>query len=147
MAERIDPYRNFRFKVKIDGISIAAFADVTVSDSTTEAIEYREGTDLPTGTKQLSGLTKYGNITLKRGITDKSMELYKWRKQIEDTGAKKARKNISIILVDEAGEEKSQWDIVEAWPTKYDPAELSAKGNDVFVETFELVHEGIKRTK
>jgi phage tail-like protein len=146
MADRIDPYRNFRFKVKIDGINIAAFADVTVADSTTEAIEYREGTDLPTGSKQLSGLTKYGSITLKRGITD-SMDLYKWRKQVEDTGAQGARKNISIILVDEAGAEKSQWDIVAAWPTKYTPGELSAKGNDVFVETFELVHEGIKRTK
>ncbi len=146
MAGRIDPYRNFRFKVKIDGINIAAFADVTVADSTTEVIEYREGTDLPTGSKQLSGLTKYGNITLKRGLTD-SMDLYKWRKQVEDTGAQGARKNISIILVDEAGAEKSQWDIVSAWPTKYTPGELSAKGNDVFIETFELVHEGIKRTK
>jgi len=146
MADRIDPYRNFRFKIKIDGINIASFSDVTVADSTTEAIEYREGTDLPTGTKQLSGLTKYGNITLKRGITD-SMDLYKWRKKVEDTGAQGARKNISIILVDEAGTEKSQWDIVSAWPTKYTPNELSAKANDVFIETFELVHEGIKRVK
>lgn len=146
MAERIDPYRNFRFKVKIDGINVASFADATISDSTTDVVEYREGADLPTGTKKLSGLTKFGNITLKRGITD-SMDLYNWRKKVEDTGAKGARKNISIILIDEAGADKSEWNIVEAWPTKYTPSDLSGKGNDVVIETFELAHEGLKRVK
>lgn len=142
---RIDPYRNFRFKIEIDGIQTASFAEATVPESTTDPVEYREGTDLPSQRK-LSGLTKYGNITLKKGLTD-SMELYQWRKLVEQSGAKKARKNISIVLIDEDGTDKARWDIVEAWPTKYDPSDLSAKGNEVLVEVLEIVHEGIKRTK
>ncbi len=144
-AARNDPYRNFRFKVEIDGIKIASFAEATIPDTTTDSVDYREGTDLPYQRK-LSGLTKYGNITLKKGLTD-SMELYKWRKQVEDSGAIKARKSISLTLIDEEGNDKSRWDIIEAWPTKYTPSGFDAKGNAVVIESFELVHEGIKRTK
>jgi phage tail-like protein len=142
---RTDPYRNFRFKVEIDGIQTASFAEATIPDTTTDSVDYREGTDLPFQ-KKLSGLTKYGNITLKKGLTD-SVELYQWRKSVEDSGAAKARKNISLVLIDEEGNDKARWDIMEAWPTKYSPSGFSAKANEVVIETLELVHEGIKRTK
>jgi len=144
-GERNDPYRNFRFRVEIDGIQIAGFAEATIPDSTTDVTDYREGTDLPFQRK-LSGLTKYGNITLKRGLTD-SMDLYNWKKLVEDSGAITARKNISLILIDEEGNDKTQWDINEAWPTKYDSSDFSAKANDVVIESFEIVHEGVKRIK
>ncbi len=145
MGERNDPYRNFRFKIEIDGITTAAFADATVPDSTTDSVDYREGTD-PTHQKKLSGLTKYGNVTLKKGITD-SMELYDWKRLVELKGAdtKGARKNVSLIHVDEEGSDKARWNIVLAWPTKYDPSDFSAKGNEVMIETLELVNEGVER--
>lgn len=143
MADRTDPYRNFRFKVELDGIKTAAFSEATVPDSSTDAVDYREGTD-PTHQRKLSGLTKYGNITLKKGITD-NLDLYDWRKSVEQTGAKGARKNMSLILIDEEGNDKARWNVVEAWPTKYDPSDFSAKGNEVLIETLEIVHEGITR--
>ncbi len=52
---------------------------------------------------------------------------------------------MSITLVDEAGGDKARWDIVRAWPSKYDPPDFSAKGNEVAIETLEIVHEGFKR--
>jgi len=142
---RQDPYRQFRFRVEIDGITQAGFNECSFADTTTEVADYREG-DEPPVSRKLSGLTKYGNITLKWGITD-SMDLYNWRQQVMDTGAEGARKNVSIILIDEAGADKARWDIVRAWPTKYDPPDFSAKGNEVAIETLEIVHEGFKRVK
>lgn len=142
-GERNDPYRGFRFRVEIDGISTAGFQDATIPDSTTDPVDYREGTDATTPRK-LSGQTKYGNISLKKGLTD-SMELYDWRKQVEQTGAAKARKNISLILIDEEGNDKARWDIREAWPTKYDVSDFSAKGNDVLIESLDIIHEGFDR--
>ncbi len=142
-GQRKDPFRNFRFRVEIDGITQAGFSECTVGDITTDPIEYREGTDSTT-VRKLSGLTKYANVTLKWGITD-SMDIYNWRKQVIDTGADGARKNVSVILVDEAGNDKARWNIVQAWPTKYDSPDFTAKGNDVAVETLEIVHEGIQR--
>lgn len=144
-GERKDPYRQFRFRVEIDGISQAGFSECTFADTTTDPVEYREGNEPPVFRK-LSGLTKYGNITLKWGITD-SMDLYNWRQQVIDAGALNNRKGIVITLIDEAGNDKSQWNIVEAWPSKYDPVDFSAKGNEVAIETLEIVHEGFKRIK
>ncbi len=142
-GKRNDPYRNFRFRVEIDGLVTAGFADATIPDSTTDSVDYREGTDITTSRK-LSGLTKYGTISLKKGLTD-SLDLYKWRQQVEQSGASKARKNLSLILIDEEGNDKARWDVVEAWPTKYDSSDFSAKGNDVMIESLDLIHEGVTR--
>ncbi len=142
---KTDPYRQFRFRVEIDGITQAGFSECSFADTTTDPVEYREG-DEPPVQRKLSALTKYGNITLKWGITD-SMDLYNWRQQIVDTGAQGARKNMSIILHSEDDTPKCRWDLVRAWPTKYDPPDFSAKGNEVAIETLEIVHEGFKRMK
>jgi phage tail-like protein len=145
MADRNDPYRNFRFRVELEKVQVAGFAEASIPDSTTDPVDYREGTDLP-HQRKLSGLNKFGNITLKTGLTD-SMALYEWRKSVEDKGAIGARQSISLILIDEEGNDKSRWDIVNAWPTKYSPSGFNAKNNEVVIETLEIVHEGIKRTK
>lgn len=142
---RDDPYRNFRFKVEIDGISVASFAEASIPDSTTDPVEYREGMDSPYSRK-LSGPTKYGNLTLKKGLTD-SMDLYNWRKLVEESGAIKARKSISLILLDEEGKDKARWNIFEAWPTKYSATAFDAKANAVVIESIDLALEKITRTK
>jgi phage tail-like protein len=145
MADRNDPYRQFRFHINIEGITQAGFSECTFADTTTDPVEYREGTD-PTHFRKLSGLTKYGNITLKWGLTD-SMDLYNWRKAVIDKGALGNRKQVTIILVDEEGSDKAKWLVNEAWPSKYDPTDFSAKGNEVAIETLELVHEHFERLK
>jgi phage tail-like protein len=140
---RNDPYRNFRFRVEIDGITQAGFNECSFGDSSTEAVEYREGTD-PTYSRKLSGQTKYGNITLKWGLTD-SMDLYDWYKSVVEVGALSNRKSMSIILQDEEGEDKARWDLVECWPIKYDPTDFNAKDNNVAIETLDIVTENYKR--
>lgn len=142
---RKDPYRNFRFRVEIDGIAQASFADATIPDSSTAPIDYREGTD-PVHSRKLAGMTTYGNVTLKWGLTD-SMDLYNWRKQVIDKGALGARKNLSLVLIDEAGDDKARWNVMEAWPTKYDTSDFSAKGGEVMIETLDLVCEEVVRVQ
>ena len=70
---RNDPLRNFRFRLEIDGITPAGFSEASGFDVSIDAIDYREGNE-PTHVRKLPGLTKYGNVTLKWGITD-SMHL------------------------------------------------------------------------
>lgn len=142
---RNDPIRNMRFRVEVDQITQAFFSEVMIAETTNEAIDYREGTD-PTHVRKLPGLTKYGNITLKWGVTD-STELYDWHKKIMTGGIKDGRKTVKIILIDESGADKTSYLVSEAWPTKYDPSDLNGKGNEVFIELMELVNEGIERTK
>ncbi|HEV7473312.1 MAG TPA: phage tail protein [Pyrinomonadaceae bacterium] len=138
---RIDPYRNFSFRVEIDGITQAGFSECTGFSANTDPIEYREGGYDKT-VRKLPGLTKYSNITLKWGLTD-SMELCNWYQDV--VKGKIERKSGSIILIDLEGNDKSRWNFFEAWPTKYDPVDLNAKGTDVAIETLELVTEKLER--
>jgi phage tail-like protein len=140
---REDPYRNFKFRVEIDGIAAAHFSEVMIGETTTEAIDYREGTE-PNHVRKLTGLTKFGNITLKRGVTDNQV-IWQWHKDILDGKIGNSRKTIAITVIDEAGSDKARFVVSEAWPTKYDPSDLNAKGNEVFIELLELVNEGIER--
>lgn len=142
---RQDPLRNFRFRLEIDGIASAGFSEVAIGPTTTELIEYREGTD-PTHVRKLPGLTKYGNVTLKRGVTN-SLDLVNWHRQIVDGQIANNRKNVAIIVQDEAGNDKARYEITDAWPVKYDPGDLNGTGHDVFIETLELVNEGIQRVQ
>lgn len=143
--ERKDPYKNFRFLLEIDDIVQAGFSEATIPDSTQDPIEYREGNEPPTARK-LPGLIKYGNVTLKWGITD-SLDLYNWRILVEQGKMKDARRNMAIILLDEEGNSAARWEFNEAWPSKYDAPDLNAKGTDIGIETLEIVHEGMKRAK
>jgi phage tail-like protein len=142
-GQRNDPYRNFRYRVEIDGIQQAGFSEATVPDSTVEVVEYREGTEPnPATPRKLTGVVKYGNLSLKWGITD-SMDLYNWHKDVMMGTVE--RKNISVIVIDEEGNDQSRWNFIQAWPTKYDAPDLTAKGSDVSIETLEIVHEGMER--
>ena len=142
-GSRIDPYRSFNFMVEIDGIVQAGFQEVSGLDVSTDPVDYREGTD-PNHLRKLSGLNKYSPITLKRGITD-SMYLYDWYKQLIAGNVK--RVPVAISVLDEMGNEKARFEISNAWPSKYDPMDLNAKGNDVSIETLELTNEGVVRVK
>lgn len=143
MADRIDPYRGMRFLLEIDKISQAGFREATIPDTTQDPIEYREGNELPT-VRKIPGLIKYGNLSLKWGITD-SMDLYNWRKLVEDGKMKDARRNVAVVILDEEGKNKARWEFTQAWPTKYDAPDLNATGNDIAIETLEIAHEGMKR--
>ena len=140
---RHDPYRNFRFRLEIDGIQRAGFSEVSGLQSEVSPVEYREGTD-PTHVRKLTGLTMYGNITLKWGVTD-SLELYEWHRQIINGDI--SRRTIAIILSDEAGNDTARWEIHEAWPSTYSASDLHAKGNEVAIEILEICHEGVSRVR
>ena len=144
-GKRKDPYQNFRFLVEIDGITQAGFREVTIPDTAQDPIEYREGNEAIT-VRKLPGLIKYGNVTLKWGITD-SLDLYNWRKDVEDGKIKDARKNMAVVVLDDEAKPVTRWEFSQAWPTKYDAPDLNATGNEIAIETLEIAHEGMKRTQ
>lgn len=134
-----DPYRGFKFRVVIDGIDEAGFRECTGLDTSTDPVDYREGTD-PNHVRKLPGLNKYAPITLKRGITD-SLALWNWRQSVLD--GKAELKNVSIILMNEVGDTKWTWNLRNAWPSKWTGPGFNATSNEVAIETLEIVHEEV----
>ncbi len=137
----IDPLASFNFKLEIAGITVAGFSECTGLNTEQNVIDYREGPESITPRK-LPGLTKFGNITLKRGISlDKT--IFSWRKTVSDGDIE--RKNISIVLQNEKHDEVVRWNVVNAWPSKYMAPDLKATANEVAIEAVELTHEGLER--
>ena len=65
-AQRFDPYKNFKFRVKWDGHYVAGISKISALRRTTEVVEHREGGD-PSMSRKSPGLTKFDAITLERG--------------------------------------------------------------------------------
>ncbi len=140
---RKDPLGNFRFRVEIDGLAVAGFSHVVIGATTIDTIDYREGTD-PSRVRKLPGLTRYGNVTLTRGVTD-SLEFANWQRTVIQGDIGSGRRGIAIVVQDETGADAARFLVSNAWPVGYVPGDLIAKGNDVFIELLELANEGIER--
>ena len=142
MARRAtDPFASFNFKLEIEGITVAGFSEVTGLNQESNVIDYREGQE-PITPRKLPGLNKFGNITLKRGISP-DLSVYNWRKTVTDGDIE--RRNASIVLHNEKHEEVVRWNLVNAWISKYVGPDLKANANEVAIESVELTHEGVER--
>lgn len=139
-GDRRDPYRSFNFQLEIDGVPLGAFSEASGLTADGDSVDYREGTDKRNHVRKLMGLRKSSNITLKRGYTqDKS--LWQWYGNIVNGQAD--RRNVTIVLLNEAREPVLRWHAENAWPNKIEGPSLKASGNEVAMESVELVHEGL----
>ena len=137
-AQRIDPYKGFRFRVEIDGIQQAGFTECSGLGSEIHVVEYREGTEPNLTVRKVPGKVTYPDIVLKWGVTD-SRELYNWHLAVINGNLQ--RKNGSIILLDDQGQEKLRWNFFDAWPSKWEGPTLNASSSDVAIETLTLTCE------
>lgn len=137
---RNDPYRSFNFKVEANGALLGMFSEVSGLTADGDAVDYREGTDIPMNVRKLVGLRKYTNITLKRGYTQ-NYDLWNWYKNIMNGVAD--RRNLTITLLNEARAPVLAWNIEAAWLNKIEGPAMKASGNEVAIESVELAHEGI----
>jgi len=142
--DRKDPYQTYNFAVEIDGLTRAGFKTCAGLDSTTTATKYREGTDASLASRQLPGLLSFSNVTLGRGITD-DRGLWEWRQSVAKGSLQ--RKNMSIVLRDDQGNEKIRWNIRNCWPTKWSGPSFDAGAESIAIETLEIAHEGIEVQK
>lgn len=137
---RVDPFRNFNFRLEIDNLPVAAFSEAGGLTSDGDVVDYRTGVDIPLTPRKLPGQRRYGPVTLKRGVVQDS-SLWDWYRAISN--GDKDRRNGSVILMDEARNDVLRWNFENAWPNKIEGPALNALGNDVAVESVELIVEDI----
>ncbi|HIU44203.1 MAG TPA: phage tail protein [Candidatus Ventrousia excrementavium] len=137
------PYRNFRFRLEIDGLDAGSFSEVSGFDATMDVVEYRAGDDPAITPTKLPGLIKYGNITLKWGSSE-TMVLYDWL--IDITEGTIEKKTVTLTALDEEGSPAASWRCINAWPVKYTAPDFNGTSSEIAVETIELAHEGLTRT-
>lgn len=137
------PYRNFRYRVEIDGLDAGGFSEVSGFDAAFDVVEYRQGDDPAITPRKLPGLIKYGNITLKWGACE-NMVLYNWLMDINAGTIE--QKTLTITSLTEDGSPAASWRVINAWPIKYTAPDFNATASEVAIESIEMVHEGLTRT-
>src|SRR5215813_13167662 len=140
-GDRTEPLVAFRFKVEIDNIIEAGFAECSGLQVETELQEVREGGENAFWHKLPKG-SKHVNLTLKRGITDSEV-LWNWHKDV--VNGKVQRKMVCVVLLDSRGQETWRWSLKDAFPVKWLGPELKADSNTVAIESLELAHHGLSK--
>ena len=135
------PLPKFHFSVDIGDMKDLAFQEVTGLETETQIIEYRAGNSKQFSTVKMPGISKVGNVTLKKGIFVKDNKFSDWYSSISMNLIK--RVPVVIKLLDEKGNPTMVWTLQNAWPTKVSGTDLKADGNEVAVETLEIAHEGL----
>jgi phage tail-like protein len=135
------PMPKFRFEVDFGTeLTKVAFQEVSGMDVENQIIEYRSTNSPLFSTEKMPGITKYGNITMKRGgIFVNDNTFWDWHQEVVMNTIK--RRTVVIKLLDESGAITMQWTLNNAWPTKITSTDLKSDGNEVAVDTIEIAHE------
>lgn len=144
---RTRPYAQFNFLVDLgtgDTASVqAGFQECSAIGMSVDVVEYRNGNDRESGTRKLTGLARYDDVTLKRGVIG-SLDLYQWLAQIRD-GDAQALRTVTVQLMSEDHSQVVQtWKLVRARIIKHVSGPLDAKCSDVAIEEITLAYERLE---
>jgi phage tail-like protein len=155
-ATRVDPYKNFKFRVKWDGAYVAGISKVSMLKRTTEVVKHRHGGDASTSHKS-PGRNEYEAITLERGVThDLAFEQWAalvWNYQNaqaqnadKEVSLANFRKDLIIDLFNEAGQKVISYHVHRCWVSEYQAfPDLDANANAVAIQHIKLENEGWER--
>lgn len=142
---REDPLVGFHFAVEIQGAVSGYFTECSGLGSEHEVIEHKvvneKGVEV---VLKIPGRLKWENIVLKRGITS-SMDIWTWRKMVEDGKINESRKSGSVVMYDQSLAEVARWNFENAWPVKVTGPTPKSDGNEIGMEELTIAHEGIQR--
>jgi phage tail-like protein len=151
-AQRFDPYKNFKFRVKWDGRYVAGISKVGALKRSTELVEHREGGD-PSTSRKSPGRNKFEAITLDRGVTHDT-EFEKWANKVWNYGAglgkevslKDFRKDLIIEVYNEAGQLALAYKVFRCWVSEFQALpDLDANANAIAIQHIKLENEGWER--
>ena len=151
-AQRFDPYKNFKFRIKWDNQYVAGVSKVGGLKKTTEVVKHREGGD-PSSSRKSPGRTEYDAITLERGVTH-DVNFEQWANKVWNYGSalgsevslKDFRKEVRIEMYNEAGQLAIAYNVHRCWVSEYQSfPDLDANANAVAIQHIKLENEGWER--
>ena len=142
-AKDPDPAPVFKFWVELEDIVVAEFKECSGLRVEREVKQHQEG-GVNDYVHILPGRIKHSNITLKYGVTDAEnlTKLWKWfEKGLYD--GRVERTNVSILLRDVGGDIVRRWNLINAYPVKWEGPQFNTESSQVAIETLELAHHGL----
>ncbi len=147
---RIDPYKNFKFRVKWDGQVVAGVSKVGALKRTTEVVSHREGGDVSTP-RHSPASSKFEPIMFERGISF-APEFQEWANLVynhQGDGAVSLanfRKDLTIELLNLQGTVVRAYNVFRCWVSEFTAQpELDANANAIAFESITVQNEGFER--
>ncbi len=140
-----NPLVSFNFAIEMQEKVAGFFTEVSGLGSETEVTEHQVmGVKGQQIIMQVPGRLKWEAIVLKRGITS-NMDIWDWRRQVEEGKVEEARRNGSIVMYDQTGNEVARWNFERGWPSKVTGPQPKADSGDIGIEELTINHEYILR--
>jgi phage tail-like protein len=139
--DNIWPQPKYYFMVDWGSTKNIPFQEVSGLNMEGEAMEYRHGNNPVFSLINMPGKVKNSNITLKKGVFVNDNRFWDWYNKIKLNTIE--RQNVVIKLLDEGGNPAMIWTLNNAWPTKISSIDLNSDGNQVAVESIEIIYEGL----
>lgn len=152
-STRRDPFRNFNFRIVMDGNEVAACRKMSALDATVNTVKFRAGNDKSTVDEALPGRVEFQPVTFEAGLTN-DLNFETWARQLvhheekpERLADPEFRKELEVHVYDiDNTTIVRKYVLHRAWVSKYTAmSDLAGDGNDVIVETLEVTHEGYER--
>jgi phage tail-like protein len=151
-AQRFDPYKNFKFRLKWDNQYVAGVSKCSGLTRTTQVIKHRDGAD-PSTPYLSPGQSEFHPITLERGVTH-DLAFEAWAAKVWQVGAglgaevslANFRKDLILEFYNEAGQLAIAYKIYRAWVSEYLALpDLDANANAVAIQHIVLQNQGFER--
>ena len=123
MADPNYPLPRFHFRVTFDSTVINC-SEVTGLNTELDVIEYRYGASVLFSTQKMSGLRKFGDIVIKKGVIASDQAYWDWYNSVEMNTP--LRKTVTIELLDETHSPIMTWALTNAWPKKVENPDLKS---------------------
>ena len=149
-AHRLDPYKNYKFRIIWDGRPVLGVSKVGALKRTTQVVNYRSGGENSTDHKS-PGRTTYDGLTMERGITH-DPEFEKWANLVHPYSGDTAmdlvnyKKELTLEVMNEKGHVAKRYFLHNCWVSEFTALpDLDANANAVAIENIKIELEGWER--
>jgi phage tail-like protein len=141
------PYAQFNFLVDLgtgvtDGPQ-AGFQECSAIGMSVDVVEYRNGNDKENAVRKLTGLARYPDVILRRGVIG-SLDLYQWLNDIRNGDANALRTVTVQLQNEEHSAVVQEWKLVRARIIKHTSGPSNALCSDVAMEELTLAYERLE---
>lgn len=149
-AHRVDPYKNYKFRVILDNKTVLGVTKVGSLKRTTEVVTHRSGGDDSHETKS-PGKTTFDAITMERGITH-DREFERWANMVHQYNGDASmdlvnyKKDLILEHLNEKGQVAFRYFLRNCWVSEFTSSpEFDASANAIAVESLKIEVEGWER--
>jgi phage tail-like protein len=149
-AQRVDPYKNFKFRIIWDGKPVLGVSKCGALKRTTEVVKHRSGGDNSHDHKS-PGRSSFEGISMERGVTH-DLEFERWANKVHNYEGDASmdlagyKKDLTLEVMNERGQVALRYFLYRCWVSEYTALpDLDANANATAIQSLKIELEGWAR--